>query len=382
DPVAVAVDDLIAAGPRFVRAGPFTLAVAGLVTEETPRLVGRNALKGLHVGGELAAARAVRSVLRLPADRERAADASRPASAGRLDADGLLFVNHVARDRNLLLAREIPDADVIIGGHNHADPLATGVTAPSGALLAQAAATTRAFGAVRLEIDPETRRIRSKTARLRWIDGRPDAAVSRLAPIVKRYEDETAARMNVPVCVVPTALGRDPDPENPGPLGAWLGAAMRAASGAEVAVHNQGGIRADLPAGVARVREFFQVSPFGNRLVSATLKARDLRALAERTARAPGRGFVVVGLEVAARKTADGLQVVALRRNGEPLDDDAAVRVVTTDFLAFGGDAASPFGRATDLVDHDVTLLDATLAFARRSETLVAPPPARWTIVP
>lgn len=381
--VAVGIEGLVRTAPVLFRVGDFVVAFAGLVTEETPRITSARALEGLFVAPEIPAAKIARAMVRLPKDRDGTPAAEATRSLGRDDADALVFVNHCARDRNVALARAIPDVDVVIGGHFHAEALPEGVVVPStGALVAQAGATTRALGIVRLEIDPVARRIVRKSARLRPIEGKPDLVVPRIAPIVARYEAEVAERMNVDVADVPAPLGRSPDLERPGPLGAWVCAAMLATTGADVAVHNQGGLRADLPAGRARVREFFQVSPFGNRVVTVRLEVADLLELARRTAASPGRGYVFGGVEIVARrKEGAPPEILGLRKDGKNLPAEAVLTVATTDFLAAARDGASAFGRATDYRDRDVSLLDATLAHARTSG-VVAPTTASWTFVP
>lgn len=378
DPAAFALARHVRTGPSLFHVGDFVVAVGGVCTDETPRITSAAAMKGIRIAPNTFGASLVRDRVRLPSDRARGA-ALGPAQD---DADALVLVNHESRERNLEIAKSVPDLDVVVGGHFHSDALREGVVAPSGTLIAQAGANTRALGIVTLEIDPVERRIVKKSARLRWIEARPELTVPRLLPIIDRYEADVARRMDVPVADVPVFFGRGSDLAKPGPLPAWLCAAMLARTGADVAIHNHGGIRADLPAGRARVREFFQISPFGNRLVSVDLKASDVIELARRMATNPGRGLVYAGVEIVARKNGDGPpEVIGLRRNGADLAPDAVLRVATTDFLALARDGATAFGRATNYRDHDETLLDATLAHARSQGTLAAPTAPVWVFV-
>jgi 5'-nucleotidase / UDP-sugar diphosphatase len=384
DLTAVAVERLVRTAPVLAHVEGFAIAFAGVVTEETPRITAPRALKGMFVAPEISSARAARAMVRLPADRGGAPSEGAVKTVGRDDADALVFVNHVARDRNVELARAMPEIDVVIGGHFHAEALPEGVVVPStGALIAQAGSHTRSLGVVTLEIDLATRRIVKKSARLRTVEPRADATVPRIAPIVARYEAAVAETMNVPVADVPASLFRGADLERPGALGAWLAEAMLARTGADLAIHNHGGIRADLPAGRARVRELFQISPFGNRLVTVRMKVSDLCTLARQTAANPSRGFVFGGVEVVARKKPAGPpEIVELRKNGATLADDATVTVATTDFLALARDGAAVFCRATDFTDRGETLLDATIAYARGQKTVVAPASTPWSFIP
>ncbi len=379
DPIARMVEAKIKSAPRLFHAGEAIIAIGGIVTDETPRITSPQALKGIRIAPNAVGAAVVRGLVRLPADRLAGVE----ATPGRPDADVLVLVNHESRERNLEITKVVPDLDVVIGGHFHSDMLREGVVASTGALIAQAGANTRALGVVTLEIDPDTQRVIKKSARVREIVADPELSVPRLLPIINRYEAEVARTMDVEVCDVTTYFGRGSDLAKPGHLGAWLAAAMIARTGADLAIHNHGGIRADLPIGRARVREFFQISPFGNRLVSVDMKVADVLELAGRTAASPGRGFVIGGATVVARRGADGkVAVVGLRKEGKDLPPDGVVRVASTDFLALAKDGATAFGRATGYKDHDETLLDATLAEARRQKTLTIPEASGWVFVP
>ena len=54
---------------------------------------------------------------------------------------------------------------------------------------------------------------------------------------------------------------------------------MREHSGADVAFQNKTGIRSNIAAGPVSWRDAYQVSPFGNTVVSMRLKGKDLRDL-------------------------------------------------------------------------------------------------------
>jgi 5'-nucleotidase / UDP-sugar diphosphatase len=350
--------------PRVFVVGGFRVAFDGLLPEETPRVTTEQTTGGLVFASEVETARGIRQA----------------ASSAGIRADALVLVNHIGKDRNVVIAREVPGIDVIIGGHAHRDVLEQGVVVPSsGTLIAQAAPATTALGIVTLRIDPRGRRIVSKSARLRRITPDPTIAAGRMKPIIDRYEAAVEEVMGVRVADVPAMLTKEGDLENPSALGAWLTQVMLDASGADVAVHNMGGIRAAIPAGVARVRELFQVSPFGNRLVVVSMTADDLLALAERTAANPSRGCVFRGIEIAWRPGQDAKPVVlGISRGGRELAADEILRVVTTDFLAGGSDGMSPFKNATGRTDLGVSLLDATVDAARTARTIAAPAGNAW----
>ncbi|MDR0881057.1 MAG: 5'-nucleotidase C-terminal domain-containing protein [Candidatus Adiutrix sp.] len=79
------------------------------------------------------------------------------------------------------------------------------------------------------------------------------------------------------------------------PLGRLIARSMARAAGAEVALHSQGGIRSGLLAGPVTVREFYDVIPFANDLLTYRLTGRELGELFE-SYLAEGRGFQFYGL--------------------------------------------------------------------------------------
>lgn len=149
-------------------------------------------------------------------------------------------------------------------------------------------------------------------------------------------------------------------------------AAMRAATGAEVALVNRGGLRASLPprasGGKVTLADLFTVQPFGNSLVTITLTGAELlRVLEQQWRAAPAqddekkrdhparlpirdlqhqidaasRVLQVSGL----RYTWDGTRPIGSRVlrdtitvNGAPLAPGRSYRVVVDDFLLAGGD--------------------------------------------
>ena len=67
-------------------------------------------------------------------------------------------------------------------------------------------------------------------------------------------------------------------------IGNVIADAMRESAGAEIGVHNNGGIRADIPKGMITVEQVYTVLPFDDRLVAMDLKGVDLLNLFEMSA--------------------------------------------------------------------------------------------------
>ena len=120
--------------------------------------------------------------------------------------------------------------------------------------------------------------------------------------------------------------------------GNWLTDLMLAARpDAHVALTNGGGLRADVPAGDLTYGRLYQAMPFDNRFAMVDVKGKHIRRLVSSNLQRGGGIFSWGGLTVKAR-CKDGSLVAEIKIGGKPLDDEAAYKLVTSDFLASGGD--------------------------------------------
>ena len=135
--------------------------------------------------------------------------------------------------------------------------------------------------------------------------------------------------------------------------------AMRAATGADIALTNGGGIRADkvYPAGTVLLRRDIQSElPFGNKTILLEVTGADLRAALENgvsgVEAGAGRFPHVSGMAFrfdAAKPP--GSRVDEVTAGGKPLDLSRIYRLATNDFLGRGGDGYEMFTGAPRLID-------------------------------
>jgi 5'-nucleotidase len=157
-------------------------------------------------------------------------------------------------------------------------------------------------------------------------------------------------------------------------LGVWMADAMRAAfPGADLAIQNAGGIRADLPAGKVRREHLQRVMPFENRTMVVELTGDRVRELfrigssgAHGALQVSGGTYTVDPAKaVATDRNADGKveewetdHLCAVTVGGAPLDDARTYRVVVSDFLQGGGDNLGPALGGAKVVDSGPLLRD------------------------
>ncbi|WNG49303.1 bifunctional metallophosphatase/5'-nucleotidase [Archangium minus] len=205
----------------------------------------------------------------------------------------------------------------------------------------------------------------------------PDPAVEALVRTSLAHVDEVQRR---PIGVtVPALLWRNYEDESA--LGDVLTDELRAMEGADFALMNAGGLRAELAAGNPTYGDIYRVLPFDNTVAVVTLTGAELRRLLEIAYGGGVSVFQVSGLKVslASCPAKDRLREVTLA-DGRPLRPDALYRGVMPDFLARGAEGLSavlgsvPESRIDLGASRELNLREALIArWSSRKMPLVAP---------
>jgi 2',3'-cyclic-nucleotide 2'-phosphodiesterase (5'-nucleotidase family) len=127
---------------------------------------------------------------------------------------------------------------------------------------------------------------------------------------------------------------------------------------AQVAMTNGGGLRADIPPGDLTYGRLYEAMPFDNRFALVELKGKHIRRMVT-TNFQRGSGIYSYGGIVAKARCKAGVLDVDIRVGGKPLVDDASYKMVTSDFLASGGDM-SVIGRLK-LPDGSIKMTDVII---------------------
>ncbi|WP_437722439.1 bifunctional metallophosphatase/5'-nucleotidase [Sorangium sp. So ce861] len=295
-----------------------------------------------------------------------------------------------------------PAVDVIVTGHTHqayncllGDKIVT-----------SAASFGRLVTDIDLEISRTTGEVTAKTANNVVVThDTPDEDV---AALVTRYKDLSAPLANVQVGTITATLDRAVPAMGAGlfAMGAVIADAQLAATreaskgGAEVALMNPGGVRADLTYaaspteltdGVVTFGEIFTVQPFGNSLVVMTLTGEQIDELLEQQFRVDASGAprslilqVSDGFTYTYSQSApigSKVDFTSIRIGGVPIEAARTYRVTVNSFLATGGDGFSVLNDGADRLGGALDLDALRDYFAARSP--VAPPAIdRITVVP
>lgn len=124
-----------------------------------------------------------------------------------------------------------------------------------------------------------------------------------------------------------------------------------------ICILNSGGLRCSLPMGEITRGKVFELMPFENELSVVTLSGEKLQQLFEYLAKAGGAP--VSGIRMGIEKELP----VHIEVDGKPFDLSQTYKVVTSDYLANGGDKYSFFKEPLNRHDLGIKVRDAIIEF-------------------
>jgi 2',3'-cyclic-nucleotide 2'-phosphodiesterase (5'-nucleotidase family) len=283
-------------------------------------------------------------------------------------ADIVVAIAHTPLEVDMILARSA-GVDVIIGGHDEhllafydGKVTLTESESQGNYVVVTELAVTKATkdGKTAVTWSPNFRIVDTATVQ-------PDAEI---AAVVKGYEDKLSKELDVSIGTAETALDSRRATVRGGEaaIGNLIADAMRAAVGADIAITNGGGIRADKQYQAGQTltrRDLLSEMPFGNTTVLLEITGDKVKAALENgvsTVRELGGRFPQVsGLVVDVDpKEPVGSRVKSVLVGGQPLDPAKTYRVATNDFMARGGDGYRAFEGAKSLIDVSASQLMAS----------------------
>ncbi|NCQ62750.1 MAG: bifunctional metallophosphatase/5'-nucleotidase [Alphaproteobacteria bacterium] len=362
------------------------VAVIGLTLEGTPSVVTPAGVEGLSFADEADTINAL-----IPQLKAEVADAIVVSIHQGLAPDNqqtAFDCSAISGPLREILDRLDPQIDLVISGHTHRPYVCDyGTVDPGRPMLV----TSASFGGtmltdIALRIDPAANRVIGKTARNVIVqsvgvdrDGNPVAPNTQypqfaadpdIAAYVMLYADAARDAAQRPVGRISGPARKD-GPENA--LGNLIADAQLAATrdvGAQIALMNPGGIRADIePAanGTITFGQIYATQPFGNTLTTKSFTGAQLIEVLQQQFDDPENPNLLSVSEGFTMRvgTIDGVyKLLGASLDGQPIDPAATYRVTMNSFLASGGDGFTRFEAGTDVVtgQTDVDALEAYLS--------------------
>jgi 5'-nucleotidase len=368
--------------------GGVRVGVIGVVTEQTASLVNPDGISGITFHDPVDEAEAVAAELKDGDEANGEADVvvlvahegADPANIGSVEdlQNDPVFGEFMAADANI---------DAILSGHTH-QPYAFTAPIPGTDRLrpvVEAQEYGRKLSQVTLTVDPATKSIVGTSATLLDVVGAPsDPEVAALVAQAKANADVLGQR---PLGSITADVKRAVTPAGTEDRGAesvlgnfiadvqLAGTSDPGRGGAQIALMNPGGLRADLvfaPDGVVTYSEAFSVQPFSNDVVTKTYTGAQLKQALEEQWQPAGASRPILHLGVSKGFTytylpdnAAGSRITSMSLNGTPISPTGTYRVTVNSFLAAGGDNFTALAGGTDRAttgDNDLTMLTDYLA--------------------
>ena len=301
-------------------------------------------------------------------------------------ADLVIAITHEDDDEDLALLTQVPELDVVIGGHTPGfDGLRTAsATAPvpmaegPGPIFVKTHRQGRSVGRLVLTFE----RSNGPPGRARVIKAEAgNLAVNEDVPLNPVVDELVQGYVKKMELLGGTIVGRslvDLDGETEtvrlreSNLGNLLTDLARTEFGTDVALINGGQIRDSVPVGPIDLTRVLRVLPFSSSLVTCSISGRQLRLALENSAsRLPasnGRFLQVSGMTVSYRVDAPvGSRVWNVTIGTKPLEETRRYTVTADSFLVDGGDGYTMFQHAEDRIDRQVPLRDLLLGALKSS---------------
>ena len=276
----------------------------------------------------------------------------------RKKSDFIIATVHLEDEEEQRLASAFPEIRLIIGGHNHSalGPIRIGQT-----IVGKTGAGGQNVGRVDMDFqDKKLVRIDAKLIPVRNV--RPAADITR---ILEPFQEKVLTKMGEPVGEATDFLPYSRNGESP--LADLIADAFREKGKTQIALHNIGGIRAQIRRGKIKWGDAFEVLPFQNTLVTLKLTGAQLKTTLEHGL-VPSVGMVAIsGIRVQFDpKKPDGQRIVSLLLiDGAPIDDSKLYSVATNDFVIAGGDGFTELPKGTDISDTRIFLRDVLVDYIK-----------------
>ncbi|WP_205166923.1 5'-nucleotidase C-terminal domain-containing protein [Alteribacter salitolerans] len=277
------------------------------------------------------------------------------------EVDVFVGLTHHGYTEDRKLAEAVDFFDVIIGGHSH-----TRLTAPqvvNGTPIVQAGSNGLDVGNLTLTIDENTREVTSVEGFLQSTSALTERN-EEVQDIIDYWNDKMGEMLDVVIGYSNTGLSRAGRTVRDAPLGNFWTDAMRHAGDADIALTNNGGIRADIAAGDLTKRDIYTVEPFANEIMLIEMTGAAIQDVIEFSySRRNSVDLQTSGLHYEILTYDSGNYYDSLLTvDGEPIDLEATYLVSVADYIGTGGGGYDFDGEILDEVGF---MTDAMIDFSK-----------------
>ncbi|PAW26598.1 hypothetical protein BKC07_23680 [Peribacillus simplex] len=257
------------------------------------------------------------------------------------------------------MAPKIDDeVDVIFAGHSHE----YANTVAAGKLIVQAYSNGKAFSQVKLEIDPHSKMIVKKQAKIISTSHHHIKPDEETVALLNKYRKRLGSNFNKVIGEMPEEIRRNQDANGESPLAKMIAESEREAMGVDIAFVHQGEMRKSLKKGKITVEDLYTNVPMGHNVSKLILTGDQIKlALEQQWTKDYENRLQTVGLTYDwEAKAPIGSRVVVLKdKKGQEIQPSNEYEVAVSNYLASGGDNFTAFeqGRLVESGPQVVTAL-------------------------
>lgn len=241
-----------------------------------------------------------------------------PVAEMNARTDLVVVLGHLFDDEDEAILRGLRDVDVLVGGHDHGGRDTELLI--DGRIGVKLRPYGRELGRLEIAFDRDAGRVVQHRWRRIPISQDRFPANPDIAALVDQWESKVSELVDVEIAECVRALGRDD-------VKRIIERALRETTGAQIAFMNRGGVRDSLAEGTVMARHIWNILPFDNALVEATVRGDRLPEEA---------------------------------RAGQDIEPGRTYRFVTNDYVA-----GLPEFAGIDFTARELTLRDAVLDWVK-----------------
>ncbi|CAG9620803.1 5'-nucleotidase C-terminal domain-containing protein [Sutcliffiella rhizosphaerae] len=278
------------------------------------------------------------------------------------EVDILIALTHHGYTEDIKLAEQVDFFDVIIGGHSH-----TALSAPrvvNGTPIVQTGGNAENVGNLTIEYNTAKNEVSAVNGFLQRV-----SQLTEVDPVVQAKVDAYNAEMDEllgeVIGTTQTGLNRSGNTDTQ--LGNFWTDAIRHHTGADIALTNSGGIRANIAAGDITVNDIYTIEPFANEIMKIEMTGAAIKNVIEYSYTRDGRNRIdlqTAGLHYKIITNNTGRYLGSeLIVNGVPINNDQTYVVAVGDYIGTGGSGYNFEGTVLEALSG--TMTEAMINFAK-----------------
>jgi len=237
-------------------------------------------------------------------------------------SDLFIALTHLGIENDLVLAEQMPEIDIIVGGHSHT--VIDSILLVNGVMIAQTGAKLRSVGEIKLSLNKG--KIINKSYKLIDLRGKEN-----VNPEIKKLIQDYNKNDLLTVVLGKTKAklsGKET-------LGSFFTDAIRNMTQLDIVFQNSGGIRiSEIPAGDITVETIYRLDPFGNQLMTVNMTPNEIRSLLTYSYRNGEIEMQVSGIHYTIVKANNSIKEILLTDYlGNPIDENRAYAVGMNDYI-------------------------------------------------